>query len=250
MPRVNVGGVGIDPLGQEELQQAIVEAVCQQHRAVFAYANIHAVNLARHIRSFRDFLEKAAFVYCDGEGVRLGARILGSKLPPRVALTYWIYELCALSLQKGFTLYFLGSTEAGVQEAVNRIRHRYEGVKIAGYHHGYFRKDGPDNDAVLESIRTAHPDILFVGFGMPLQEEWIARNLDGISAGAILPCGSMIDYVAGLKRLAPAWMSSHGLEWMFRLLQEPRRLWRRYLLGIPLFFSHVLMQSLRSEDGK
>jgi len=95
---------------------------------------------------------------------------------------------------------------------------------------------------VLASIRSANPDLLFVGFGMPLQGEWIQTNLADLAVPAILPCGSMIEYASGRKALAPAWMSNHGLEWLFRLIQEPRRLWKRYLLGNPLFFLRVVRQ--------
>ena len=134
----------------------------------------------------------------------------------------------------------LGSKQEILEDAVTRVRQRYPGIKVAGHHHGYFPKTGEESDRVVEHIRKASPDILFVGFGMPLQEEWIEANLDRLEARAILPCGSMIDYVAGRKGLAPSWMSNHGMEWLYRLFQEPGRLWKRYLLGNPLFFIRVI----------
>jgi N-acetylglucosaminyldiphosphoundecaprenol N-acetyl-beta-D-mannosaminyltransferase len=87
---------------------------------------------------------------------------------------------------------------------------------------------------------------VFVGFGMPLQEYWIDDNREALRAGIVLPAGSMIDYIAGAKRQTPAWMANNGLEWLYRLAKEPRRLWRRYLIGNPLFLLRILVQRIRS----
>lgn len=249
MAKVVVGGVGVDIIGRDDLHAAISRCVDGGGQAVFAYANIHAINLANADHLFSEFLNNATTVYCDGEGVRLGARMLGRILPPRVVLTYWIWDLCALCEERGFSMFFLGSTPENVELAVQEIRKRHPSLLVAGYHHGYFDKKGGDNETVLKMIRSARPHLLFVGFGMPLQEHWIAENRDRIRANVILPSGSMIDYIAGRKRPAPAWMANHGMEWLFRLLQEPRRLWRRYLLGNVLFFIRVARQLARFGNG-
>lgn len=245
MPRTRVAGVGVDIVSRELLQSSIEGFVDQRRQAVVAYVNIHAVNVAWDDRVFARFLEGAALAYCDGEGVRLGARLLGTRLPPRVVLTYWIWDLCRLCEQRGFSMYFLGSTAETVVRAVDEIRRRHPSLRIAGWHHGYFEKRGPENEKVLETIRESRPDLLFVGFGMPAQEHWIGENAERIAAIVILPCGSMIEYVAGMKRAAPAWMANHGMEWLFRLLQEPARLWKRYLVGNFLFFWRALRRPAR-----
>jgi len=249
MPRATVAGVGIDIVNRELLQSSIEGFVDRRQRAVVAYVNIHAVNVAWNDGVFARFLERAALVYCDGEGVRLGARLLGTRLPPRVVLTYWIWDLCALSERRGYSVFFLGSTAETVGRAVDEIRRRHPSLHVAGYHHGYFEKRGPENEKVLEMIRESRPDLLFVGFGMPAQERWIGENEERIAALVILPCGSMIEYVAGMKRAAPSWMANHGMEWLFRLLQEPVRLWRRYLVGNLLFFWRVVGRRTRMGRG-
>lgn len=94
-------------------------------------------------------------------------------------------------------------------------------------------------------MNAASPDLLFVGFGMPLQEEWIRRHRHALRAGAIFPCGSMIDYASGLKSIAPPWMRNNGMEWLYRLFQEPGRLWKRYLVGNPRFIFRVMHQRLQ-----
>lgn len=246
MAKVVVAGVGVDIVDKQGLHAAITRCVKAGGHAVYAYANIHAVNLSYTDRAFSEFLRTAAITYCDGEGLRLGARILGTVLPPRVVLTYWIWDLCDLCERKGYSMFFLGSTPGNVERAVQEIRLKHPSLLVAGYHHGFFEKTGRENERVLEMIRSAHPHLLFVGFGMPLQEQWIADNLERISANVILPSGSMIDYIAGRKRAAPKWMANHGMEWLFRLLQEPRRLWRRYLVGNMLFMFRVVLQMVRA----
>lgn len=247
MDKVNVLGVGIHVMEKAGLHAAIDASIAGNRRDVYAYTNIHAINLAQEDQSFRGFLNDAHVVYCDGEGVRLGARLLGYHLPPRIVLTYFIWELCRDAEARGYRLFFLGSQTDRVNEAVRRIRERFPKVRIAGCHHGFFPKTGKESDHVVEMIRAACPDILFVGFGMPLQENWIAANMHRLEVKAILPCGSMIDYAAGRKSFAPAWMSDHGLEWLYRLGQEPGRLWKRYLIGNPVFILRVLWESLVGE---
>ena len=249
MAKVVVAGVGVDIVDRQGLHAALTRCVDTGGRAVYAYANIHAVNLSNVDRVFSAFLGRAEIVYCDGEGLRLGARLLGTVLPPRVVLTYWIWDLCALCEERGYSVFFLGSTPGNVERAVREIRRRHPSLLVAGYHHGFFEKKGRENDLVLEMIRSTRPHLLFVGFGMPLQEYWIADNLGRISANVILPSGSMIDYIAGRRRPAPKWMANHGMEWLFRLLQEPRRLWRRYLLGNMVFMFRVARQILRARTG-
>jgi len=209
---------------------------------MFSYLNVHALNLACVNPRFRNILNNAAVTYCDGEGVRIGARLLGSRLPQRTVLTYWIWDLCALFQEHAVSVYFLGGTDEVVAGAVGLIKERFPRLEIKGSHHGYFRKSGPESDAVVNDVNRAAPDVLFVGFGMPAQEFWIDENRSALRVGAVLPSGSMIDYIAGTRTPAPAWMADHGLEWLFRLLKEPGRLWQRYLVGNPLFLIRVLGQ--------
>jgi N-acetylglucosaminyldiphosphoundecaprenol N-acetyl-beta-D-mannosaminyltransferase len=218
--------------------------VREKRKDVFAYVNVNAVNIAQKDAGFRDFLNGSFAAYCDGEGVRLGARILGSFLPPRIVLTYWIWDLCALCAGSGLSMFFLGGRETVVAQAVTAARERYPRLHIAGAHHGYFEKSGPENERVVELINGAKPNVLFVGFGMPLQEHWIMDNLQRLEVNAVFPSGSMIDYTAGTRKYAPRWMAGHGMEWCYRLAREPGRLWRRYLIGNPLFLIRIVRQRL------
>ena len=172
MSKVDILGVRVDVIDAEGLHRAIAESIRAGRRDVYAYVNIHAVNIARADDRFRRFLNCAHVVYCDGEGVRLGGRVLGYHLPPRVVLTYWIWDLCAFCERENFSVFFLGSTEQFVREAVERVRQRFPALRVVGWHHGYFAKKGKETDEVIERVTQARPDILIVGFGMPMQEFW------------------------------------------------------------------------------
>ncbi len=245
MPKVNILGVRVDSIDTEGLHTAIANTINQRRKDIYAYVNINAINIAQANKRFRDFLNRAHIVYCDGEGVRLGGKILGYALPPRVVLTYWIWELCEFCEKEGFSLFFLGATQQYVEEAVQHIRARFPKINVVGSHHGFFPKNGKESDAVVEIINQAKPNILIVGFGMPMQEFWIEENMPALKANVILPAGSMIDYTAGRKGFAPKWMANNGMEWLYRFFQEPGRLWKRYLIGNPSFMLNVVLDSLQ-----
>jgi N-acetylglucosaminyldiphosphoundecaprenol N-acetyl-beta-D-mannosaminyltransferase len=242
---VTILGVRVDAVDKRELLQEIETRIIVGKREYLANVNINAINIAQDDEAFKKILNNSPVVYCDGEGVRLGARLLGVMLPPRIVLTYWIWELCSFAAQRGHSLFLLGGSLGAAEEAAAVMQRRFPGIKIAGIHHGYFSKTGEESDRVVEMIGRARPNILFVCFGMPLQEQWVHRNLDRLAANVILFGGSTIEYASGRKKLAPRWMSRHGMEWLFRLLQEPRRLWRRYLIGNPVFVVKVVAQLLR-----
>ena len=244
MPKVSILGVDVDDVGKAELEGAIIRAVEGKRKEVFAYVNVHAINLARTDQAFRGFLNNAALAYCDGEGVRFGARVLGSELPPRIVLTRWIWDLGELFQEKGFSAYLLGGAPATVTAAAAKFRACYPRLHLAGCHHGYFDREGHENTMVLDSIRSASPNVLFVGFGMPGQERWIERHLNHLCANAIIPCGGMIDYLSGEVPVAPGWMTENGLEWLYRLLRDPARLWSRYVMGNPAFMLRVFRERL------
>jgi len=247
---VTILGVRVDAVEKAQLLQEIEGRIEAGKREYLANVNINAINIAQHDHEFRKILNGSTVVYCDGEGVRLGARLLGVTLPPRIVLTYWIWELCAFAAQKGYSIFLLGGSVGAAEEAAVEMRRRFPGIRIAGADHGYFNKVGEESDRIIERIGAVRPNILFVCFGMPLQEHWVHRNLQRLSANVILFGGSTIEYASGRKKLAPAWMSGHGLEWLYRVLQEPRRLWRRYLIGNPLFVAKVVAQMLREKRQK
>jgi len=145
-----------------------------------------------------------------------------------------------------FSLFLLGARPGIAEKAAVYLRQQFPDLNVVGAQHGYFDKTpgSVENEAVLEALRAASPDVLIVGFGMPLQERWLMENWNRVEVKVALTAGALLDYLAGEVPRAPRWMTDHGLEWLGRLIIEPRRLWRRYLVGNPLFLWRVLKQRL------
>lgn len=177
----------------------------------------------------------------------LGARLLGYHIPERITYADWIWQLAAYAAEQGFSLFFLGGRAGVAARAAARLQEDFAALKVAGTHHGYFDKQpgSRENLDVIEVINTSRPDILVVAFGMPLQEAWLRDNWAQVNARVALTGGAVFDYVSGELQRAPSWLNDHGMEWLGRLLIEPGRLWRRYLLGNPLFLARVLRQRLQ-----
>lgn len=252
--KVDILGSRIDSIRAPELLKRMDEIIQDNRKTtlrrnvVFQYANIHAMNLAVRYRWFMDFLNNADLLYADGQGVRLGAWMLGRRLPERIVLTTWIWDVASHCARNGYSLFFLGATEAILHKAAKNLKVRFPELKIAGLHHGYFEKKGATSDSVVELINAAAPDVLFVGFGMPLQEEWVRDNLSNLKTHIVFTAGSCFDYVAGAKPVCPRWLSNAGFEWLFRLALEPRRLFVRYMVGNPLFVLRVIRQKFNGNN--
>ncbi len=244
--RVGVLGIGVDRLSVEGLH-AEVTRLARRRGGIVLNVNAHCLNLCHEDEGLRRFFAGADVVFCDGAGVRLAARMLGGRLPERITYADWLPRLAALAEERGFSLFFLGARPGVAAEAARRLRRSHPGLKIVGARHGFFdhRAGSPENGAVVAEINAARPDILLLGLGMPLQERWLMENHRGLDVGVALTGGAVFDYASGRLRRGPRLLTDNGFEWLARLLVEPRRLWRRYLLGNPLFLARVLAQRLR-----
>ena len=235
-------GIGVDPVTVEELHAGIKHLVESGEWGTVLNVNANCLNLLYEDAVLRGFFGDAELVICDGSGVMLAARILGSRIPERITYADWAWDLAAFAAAEGFSLFFLGARPGVAQAAARRLKQRYPGLNMVGVHHGYF--DRSENEAVVQKINAAAPDILLVGLGMPPQEYWLMENRHRLDAGVALTGGAVFDYVSGRLRRGPRLLVSCSFEWLARLLIEPRRLWRRYLVGNPLFFLRVVRQRL------
>ena len=204
------------------------------------YVNAHVLNRSCEMQELRQALQRADLVYCDGYGVRVAARALDVDVPHRMTGADWVWGLAALCEASGRSLYLLGSEPGVAAQAARRLRRWYPRLRIAGTHHGYFRPGSPHEQRVLEAINDAQPDIVLAGMGTPKQELWVDRHAGQVHAHVLWTVGALFDYVSGRVPRAPRWLADNGLEWIFRLGVEPRRMWRRYLLGNPVFLSRVI----------
>lgn len=243
LERLTILGVPVYALDREELTATFSSLLREGKKGWISYVNIHAVNLAQEFPWFRDFLARALITYCDGQGVRLGAAILGGHLPERIVMSEWIYDVCAVGEKENVKLFLLGSTDRVLQKAQRTLLQRFPRLLIVGTRHGYFAEE--ETNRIVQSINVSAADVLIVGMGMPKQERWILHNYDKLNVSVFLNAGSCFDFVADEKPRCPSWLGRIGGEWLFRLILEPRRLWKRYLIGNPLFLSRVLRERLR-----
>ncbi|MCK9247438.1 MAG: WecB/TagA/CpsF family glycosyltransferase [Solirubrobacteraceae bacterium] len=213
------------------------------------YANAHVLNQSHEIDDLGEVLREADLVYCDGYGVRLAARMMHLDSPHRMTGADWIWDLAALCERRGLSLYLLGSDPGVARTAAERLWSAHPDLRIAGTHHGYFDPDSPHGERVLEDIALHRPDIVLVGMGSPKQELWVDAVAQRADTAVLWTVGALFDYVSGRVPRAPGWLADNGWEWIFRLAVEPRRMWRRYLLGNPAFLIRILDEAKRRRRG-
>lgn len=226
-------GVELDAMDVADLHAEIEDAVASGERRVLANHNVHSVYLVHHDPAMRRFYEEAHRSHFDGMPLVWMARRLGYAVETRHRVTYvdWIAELAGRAAASGWRLFYLGGRRGVAATAAERLRRDHPGLQIAT-RPGYFdaTPGSPENRAVLDSIAEFAPHVLLVGMGMPRQERWILANLEALEADVVLTAGACFDYLAGAIPTPPRWAGRLGLEWLFRLAREPRRLARRYLV--------------------
>jgi N-acetylglucosaminyldiphosphoundecaprenol N-acetyl-beta-D-mannosaminyltransferase len=233
-------------LGQpSELLRTICRWASEYQTRRVMYVNAHVVNQAGVTPGLNNALGRADLIYCDGYGVRLAAKVLNRAVPHRMTGADWIWELAALCERSGQAIYLLGSDPPIAREAAGCLRRLYPRLDVVGAHHGFFDLDSPHNERVIEHINHHGPRIVLVGMGTPKQELWVDRYADRLDGAVVWTVGALFDYVSGRVPRAPRWLADNGLEWIFRLAIEPQRMWRRYLLGNPVFLSRVLSEAKR-----
>jgi exopolysaccharide biosynthesis WecB/TagA/CpsF family protein len=190
---------------------------------------------ARRDAELRRVLLDAHLVLCDGTPLVWASRLLGRPLPERVAGSDLVPELVRLAAKKNYRLFFLGATlEAGIRALAN-LHAQFPDLQISHYSPPFRPLPEMDHHEIREIIRAAQPDLLFVAFGCPKAEKWMAMNYQLLGVPVIMGVGGTIDFLAGRVKRAPCWMQRAGLEWFFRLSREPRRLFRRYAADLWFF---------------
>jgi N-acetylglucosaminyldiphosphoundecaprenol N-acetyl-beta-D-mannosaminyltransferase len=245
---VRIFDVPLTPVLPAQLIVYIDQAIQDRRSTLICNANIHCLNLAYELPWLRQFLQGVDLTFIDGMGIVLGSYLLGIPISPMTRMTPpdWIDLLADLCEVREYALFFLGAQPGVAHRAAQRLQEQHPKLQIAGTHHGYFNKqrNSDENQSVLRTINRAKPNLLLVGFGMPLQERWLMENWQDLEVNVSLPVGALFDYLSGEERRGPGWMTDHGLEWLARVIIEPRRLWRRYLIGNPLFMYRLLKQRL------
>lgn len=234
-----------------ELIDYIVEVAKIEKKTIVGNVNTRAMNFCHTLPWYRDFFKKAELVVCDGFGVLLGARLLGHsvKYAYRMTPPDYIEDLVLACEKNNLSLFFLGGRPGIVDKAIHKFLTIAPELKIQG-HPGHFDITSEENEAVIQQINEFKPDIIYVGFGMPLQEQWILENMDRVEAHIFMNLGACLDFYTDTVYRGPRWLTDYGFEWLTRLLTEPFRLWQRYIIGSPWFLYRVLKQGLKKTDMK
>ncbi len=234
MPTVKVGGVPIAAISRAGWSEYII-ACCREarglHRMPVFLTSVNGNVLSKFASSehFRNLMAHVDASEADGQPLVVASRWLTrTPIPERCATTNFYHELSEDFTREGLSYYFLGDSEEINALAVERTRIEHPGVKIAGRHHGFFKRD--EEEALVARINAAAPDVLWVGLSVPYEHEFVVRNRDKLTnVGVIKTCGAMFNFIAGRKPRAPEWMQKYALEWLYRMILEPRRLFWRYL---------------------
>jgi len=224
-----------------EIDRRIQAKTFTQHVVV----NVAKLITMRSDSELRNSVESCDLINIDGMGVVWGARMLGHNVPERIAGVDLFMELVKLSAQKSYPIFLLGATDEVVTGTRSVLENNFPSVQIAGHHNGYF---WDDEAAMVEKIRKSGARLLFVAISSPMKENFIARWKDELGVDFVMGVGGTFDVVAGKVKRAPLWQNS-GLEWFFRLLQEPRRMWRRYL-STNLAFGHLMLEEMLKRHSR
>lgn len=244
-----VDTVKVHSLSMSDALDRIDAHVASQQAAPLqvAFVNPDCVNIARRDVAYRRTVNQAGLVLPDGIGMRIAGKLLHKPFRQNVNGTDLFPRLCDRLGQRGGSLYLLGA-QPGVAAAVaNWVAIHHPGVRVVGAEHGFFGAE--ELPGVLARIQTAQPDVLLVAMGAPAQDRWIAQHAEATGAKVALGVGGLFDFYSGRVVRAPQWVREIGLEWAFRLLQEPGRLWRRYLVGNVSFLIAVALQRLLGSAG-
>lgn len=220
----------------EKIQEYIENKECVQHVVI----NAGKVNLMQENEELTKIINECPLINADGQSIVWGSKILGNSLPERVAGIDIFTELVKISAKNGYKPYFFGARDEVVSEVVRKFKKEYPNLEVAGYRNGYFKYE--ESKIIAEDIRNSDADILFVAFSSPMKEFWIKEHMDIMKVPFAMGVGGSFDVVAGKTTRAPKWMQKCGLEWFHRFIQEPRRMFSRYIIG-NLKFCKLILQN-------
>lgn len=238
---IRILGVRVDNVTMQEALARLHAMVLEGNPHQVVTVNPEFIMRAQVDEAFRQVLEEADLAIPDGQGLLWGAKWLGQPLRERVAGSDLVPLIAQESAKRGYRLFLLGAAPGVAERAARVLMERYPGARIVGTYAGSPSLE--EEDEIVARIVAAQPDFLFVAYGAPAQDLWIHRNQPRMRVPVAMGVGGTLDFIAGVRKRAPLWMRKHGLEWLYRLIQEPRR-WRR-MLALPRFAWRVFWEGLR-----
>lgn len=246
MEKINIHGVMMDNVTMDEALGFVVERLDGPGIAKIYTPNSEIMMQAQRDSELKEILNQADLLIADGAGVVLASRILGRPLKEKVSGIDLVKRVLEYTEKRPVSFFILGAKPGVAEMAAQNIMSRYPLAEVKGTHHGYF--DAEEEDSIIDKINDSGAEILLVGLGAPKQEKWIHRNAPRLNCKAAMGVGGSIDVLAGTASLAPEFMRRAGLEWLFRLIKEPRRF--RRMLDLPRFILLSVKRRLHPEPDE
>ena len=245
LPRVQIGHASVHAIRFDEMLDAIAQtaARCEEPKYVVT-PNVQHIALLAKDSYFRQIYSEAAFVLPDGASLLLAARVLGQRIPQRIAGVDMFEALCQRASRDGLRIFLLGGRPGSADKAAAKLQAQYPGLVISGICCPPlgFEEDPVQQHDIHARITRARPHLLFVALGAPKQEYWIFEHARQLHVPITIGVGGSFEMVAGIIARAPRWLQDIGMEWLFRISQEPGRLWKRYLISFVEFSEIVARQ--------
>jgi N-acetylglucosaminyldiphosphoundecaprenol N-acetyl-beta-D-mannosaminyltransferase len=242
--KISILDIDIANVTKYEVLDHISASIKSSQKNMMFFVNAHNLTQAYYNLQYRSILRKTNYIYGDGIGIYFAGKVTHQQISDNINGTDLFPLICELCEREKYTVYFLGSAPGIVEKMAQNIKKKYPMLVIAGTHHGYFDNES-NGGYIINEINRTETKILFVGMGTPKQEKWIYDNYQSLNFNVAIGVGGLFDFYSGSKLRAPLFIRKLHLEWLFRLLYEPRRLWKRYIIGIPLFIYRVLKQKFQ-----
>jgi len=238
-----LGNIKVDVMTSNEVLTEIKNKLTNQEKFKLFFLNAHCYNLSQQSEEYASNLNNAQYVLNDGIGVEIGAKLLGFTFKENLNGTDLTPKILEFAAKNQYKVYLLGGAPSVAEKAAENFIKKYPALSIVGVQDGYFK----DTEKIIENINIANPDILIVALGVPYQENWISDHFSKINANLFMGVGAFLDFSSNRVKRAPEFLLKARLEWVYRLVNEPTRLWKRTIIGIPQFFYYILKNKLTSK---
>lgn len=245
-PYIKVLGMKVDMVQIPDVLNVMIRWISNKEIGNYVViSNANDAVLSKKNRTVKKAVNSSSLSVPDGKSLVLLGRLYGYKLKRRVYGPELMNEFCKLAAEKGYSNYFYGGSEGLPEKLKTKLIMKYPALNVVGTYSPPFRKLTEEEDkSIVEMINRANPDVLWIGLGCPKQQLWMYEHKDNIKVPIMIGIGAAFDFHAGTKKQAPLWMREHGLEWFFRLITEPKRLWKRYIVDGVFFLYNIFIEFL------
>ncbi|RMF95097.1 MAG: glycosyltransferase [Candidatus Schekmanbacteria bacterium] len=245
--KTEICGLRFSNAGIERMLDETVKLFFDDRKHMIFPANVESIMLAEKDPFLKEIYNKSTLLLADGMPIIWASKILKRPIVEKISGPDFLPMMLRKFSPLNKSVFFLGGEKGVAERACQNLCKKIKNLKIAGTMHGFFRKEGVENETVVKRINSTGASLLVVAFGTPLQEKWIFNNIEKLDIKVAIGVGAAIDFISGEKKRAPRWMSNSGLEWFHRLINEPSRLWRRYLLRDSLFPLLLIRNKLKNK---